>query len=240
MEAFMPTRKLLTALAGLVLVAGSVSTLGAADLPFNPGVKFRFGVVGGALQEDLNKNQMVGFSLTADLMTWGSSTLFGELTYTTISGDQKTAMFKELKDGGSPFPGGTVEVNDSADTRKNGLAGFGLRAGYRAPLAWGWNYQAGLTLDSLKYTQEALGYLTPTVEANESIATKCTTNKLNVGAFAGLHRPFGDFSFEVNVSTVGYSSINYVPRVYSGLATATTETSTRRGIMLDIALGLKF
>ncbi len=235
----MPTRKLLTALAGLVLVAGSVSTLGAADLPLNPGVKFRFGVTGGALHEDMNKNAMVGISITADLATWGQSAIFGELGYMTMNGDNKTMEFGAA---GTQFPGGLVQASTSADTRRNSLNGFTLRGGFRSPLVWGWNYQAGLTFDSLKYTQEALGQLVGTGPGgiNESIAAKPTENKLNVGAFAGLHRPFGEsFSFEVNVSTVGYSSVNYMPRVYTGVAAA-SETKTRRGYMLDIALGMKF
>ena len=253
----MPKRKLLYALVGLMAISSAASSIQAADLPMSPGLKLHYGMTQGNLHQDLNANSMLGIGLTLDLAKVGQGTVFGELTYSYFAGldfakqfDPKATPFVSGTPGGTVFPGGRVYANTSADNRKNQLTGFDVRGGYRAPLGWGWNWQAGLSLESLKYEQQASGqlfYNTPTILTtqaspfNESIATTSHTNKMNLGAFGGLQFPFGEaFSFEVNLATVGYSSINYVPKVYSGATVATTETKTRRGFVLDFAIGTKF
>lgn len=238
----MPKRKLLNALLGMLAISSTASFLGAEDLPMNPGLKLHYGLTGGNLHEDMNANSMLGLGITLDFAKIGQGTVFGELNYSYFAGLDYAQQFAPRASGGTLFPGGRVYADTSADNRKNQASGFGVKAGYRAPLGWGWNWQGGLSLDSLKYEQQASGqllYNTPPV--SESIATTSHTNKLNVGAFAGLQFPFGEaFAFEVNLATVGYSSINYLPKVYTGAAAATTETKTRRGFVLDFALSTKF
>lgn len=241
----MPKNKATLLIAGVMLAScAAASRLEAFEAPTNYGLKVRAGATAGNLHEDMNRNETLSFSLTADFAKVGKGALFGEFGFYYYGGMNKATAFGSSKGTGTAVPSGTLYAETSADMRKNQMQGFGLRAGYRAPLGWGWDWQAGMSLDSLRYSQEAVGQLQVTVNkvnVIESFAVTPHTNKMNVGAFAGVQRALNDdVTFEVNVATVGYSSINYVPKTYTGAAAAQTETKTRRGFQLEFGFGMRF
>ncbi len=154
-------------------------------------------------------------------------------------------------------PSGAANAQGSADARRNKLEGFSARFGYARKFFGTWSWQAGLTLDKLKSRQEVAGTLRPVYLAGttptpipvpgqptgvyyyEALSATPESSKVNVGAFAGVKTAIGEnFSFEINLLSVGYSQVNYVPFTYSGVAAQST-TSTRRGLGLEFAFGLK-
>lgn len=208
-----------------LLLAGS--SLSAQDWAF--GLNVRGGITSGGITDDMRSKKMLGLGVDGSYSLGKRAAVFGELTFTTMPG----------KDYFEPMPG-TVTLSGSTDRRKNSLQGFGLRGGYRAAIAdWGWSWQAGLSFDKLKSRQEVSGQIQ--VGANiEALAATPESNKMNLGAFAGMHTQLTeDITFQFNVATVGYSQVNWVPQSYSGQPAAAT-TRNRRGIVLEAALGFRF
>lgn len=210
-------------------LAAFVATGALHAQSFDMGFKVKAGLTSGNLADDMQSNKLMGLGVTAE---WGLSdkaSLIGELSYTSMPG---TDYFY-------PMPS-TVTLATSTDRRKNSLEGFSLRGGYRAPLLdWGWSWQAGLSLDRFKSRQEVSGQLT--VGANtEGLANTPEKTSINIGAFAGLRTTLSeDFSFEVNVLSLGYKQVNWVPQSYSG-APATATDRSRRAFALEVALGFRF
>jgi hypothetical protein len=154
----------------------------------------------------------------------------------------------------------------SADRRKNRFQGFNLRVGYGNRLAGTWDWQAGLALENYTATEEVSGTLypftyvtttpttpfpatvvTPTLISNptaggsyyESLMYVNQKTKLGLGAFAGVSTRLSDeIRLEFNLRSVSYTKLKYMPFTYTGQAPTTLET-TRRGLALEVSLGMK-
>jgi hypothetical protein len=246
------------ALAAISLFA----TLGAAEPKgLDLSAKFRAGATAGNLKDDSRSNKMMGLSLAGAWNLGDGAALIGELGYTYFDAGEYDAMarsgsiYYNPAAPSSTYNGNPVflSIESSADSRKNRLEGFGARFGYSKRFAPDWSWQAGLTLDSFKSRQEVSGTLRPVYGPTawvgngtavpggyyEALTSTPTSSKLNVGAFAGVKTQLGDnFSFEVNLLSVGYTRVNWVPFSYSG-QTATSTTTNRRGIGLEFGFGLK-
>jgi len=124
--------------------------------------------------------------------------------------------------------------------RRNKLSGFSARLGYRSAFGTSdFSWQAGLVLDGLKSRQEASGQLTVGA-AIESIAVTPEKTKIRPGGFAGVYSEISeDISLELNLFTVSYSRVNWVPQTYSGRPAA-AEYKDRMGFALECAIGFRF
>jgi hypothetical protein len=238
----------------VAILAGMVPAMAQAapksgDLDF--GIKVHAGATAGSLKDDMHAQNMLGLGLEGSFALNTTSAIFGELTFsaygagkgydntkltgTVYASDGLTAV------GATPV---TLALASSVDYRKNTLQGFSVRSGYRATFSGMWAWQAGLVLDHMQYRQEANGTLQPRVGAGaygnlEGFAVTPTKSAMGIGAFAGLKAQFStNFSFETNLVSVGYSSANYQPHTYTGMAPAVT-TQTRHGVLLEVAFGLK-
>ena len=251
------------------LAAISVSAvLGAADpkgLDF--AVKFKAGTTMGNLKEDTRDRKLMGLSFAGSWGLGNGGSLIGELGYSYFGGREYDAMkrsgtfYYNTSAPSSTYtgipvtliivnPSGTPNANGSADARRNKLEGFGARFGYSRTFSGTWSWQAGLSLDKYKFRQEVAGTLRPVYMVGttvtvvpggyyEALSATPEASKLNLGAFAGVKTAIGEnFSFEVNLLSIGYTQVNWVPFTYSGTPAAAT-TSTRRGLGLEFAFGLK-
>lgn len=217
------------ALLGALILGPAGPSLAAQEgSAFDVGLKVHAGSSFGNLQDDTGTKKMVGIGATFSYRLGERSTLVGELAYLKFS----------ATDYRNPLPAGATTT--SADLRKNNLAGFSLRGGYRAPLMQtGLNWQAGLTVDSLKSRQEVSGQITVGTDT-EGLAVTPETSKVNVGAFVGLHRPISEgISVELNLFTVGYEKVDWQTRLGSGQPAHATSTG-RRGFVLELGVGLSF
>jgi|GEM_PF-1667414 len=150
---------------------------------------------------------------------------------------------------------------NSIDMRKHSVSGFGLRAGYMAklPISWmqDWSWQAGISLDRLQTKYEVAQTLIPVYgpdatyagsmwnydPANpdyyEGLADVHTATKLGPGLYAGLVVPLNnEYHFEMNLRSVGYTQVDYLPFTYTGKKAAFTE-STKYGFVIEFAFGMK-
>ena len=233
-------------LSGVGLMAQSAPKPG--DFGFN--VKLHAGGTFGNLKDDLHAQNMFGLGLEGTYALSSSSSIIGEVAFLSFGGKgyDNTHLSGPIyipgpttTSGGSPV---YLDPASSVDFRKNSLAGFSLRGGYRRAINDTWAWQAGLTLDNLKYRQEASGTLQPLVGGApagpyEGIAVTPTETKLNVGAFAGIRAQLTrDFSLEANVLSVGYGTADYQPFTYTGQAPS-VSTETRRGFAVEVAFGMK-
>ncbi|HJW71208.1 MAG TPA: hypothetical protein VJ486_00010 [Geothrix sp.] len=236
-------------LASVGLVAQTTPKPG--DLGFT--LKLHGGATAGNLKDDLHSESMLGLGFEGSWALSSTGAIIGELTFSSFGGGEgydNTRFSGPIyiagpvdNVGGVPI---TLQTGTSVDYRKNTLQGFSLRAGYRGTFAGTWSWQAGLSLDSLKYRQEASGQLQPKVGTTatnagpyEGFALTPTKTKFGVGAFAGVKFQFSDnFSLETNLISVGYGTQNYQPFTYTGQA-PTTSSETRHGILLEVAFGMK-
>lgn len=215
-------------LGALILGPAGPSLVAQEGSAFDVGLKVRGGMSTGNLADDAGSKKMVGIGATFSYRMSERSSLVGELTYLKFSAtDYRNAL-----------PAGATAT--SADLRKNNLAGFSLRGGYRSALMeTGFNWQAGLTVDSLKSRQEVSGQITVGTDT-EGLAVTPETSKVNVGAFVGLHRPLSEgISLELNLFTIGYEKVDWQTRLGSGQPAHATSTG-RRGFVLELAVGLSF
>lgn len=201
---------------------------------FDARFKFHAGITAGDIQEDLNRNKVFGVGGEVSYGFAGGA-IFGEFLYNKYSSE----------DFAPPMPAGAYQNPTGAgsvELRKWHLSGFSVRAGYRRALFADWNWQAGLTLDSLKNRQEvSLTYRNAAGAILETAAVTPESTKLSPGLFGGLHTELATgVSFEVNLRTVGYDRVNYVTRTASGAAAPSLETKSRTGLACEIGLGFKF
>jgi opacity protein-like surface antigen len=245
-------------LASVGLVAQTTTKPG--DLGFT--LKLHGGATAGNLKDDLHSQSMLGLGFEGSWALSSTGAIIGEFTFSSFGGGEG---YDNTKFSGPIYIAGPVDnvggqpiylrTSSSVDYRKNTLQGFSLRAGYRGTFAGSWSWQAGLSLDGLKYRQEASGQLQPLYTLNppppppapsvvaagpyEGFALTPTKTKFGVGAFAGVKFQFSDnFSLETNLISVGYGNLNYQPFTYTGQAPA-TSSETRRGILLEVAFGMK-
>jgi hypothetical protein len=242
-----------------ISVCASLSAADPGGLEF--AVKFRAGATAGNLKDDTHSNKLMGLGLGGSLKLAGGGALIGEIGFTYFGGGEYDAMRRSGTIYYNPAaPASTyngsqvfVSVGSTADSRKNLLEGFDARFGYSNGLRANWSWQAGLTLDSLKSRQEVSGGLRPVYGPTpwvgngtavpggyyEGLTATPSRTKMNLGAFAGLKSQIGDnFTLEFNLRSVGYSRVDWVPFTYSGRP-ATSTTTSRRGLGLELAFGLK-
>lgn len=218
------------ALLGALILGTAGSSLAAQEGPaFDVGLKVHAGSSFGDLQEDTKTKKMVGIGATFSYRLGQRSALVGELAYLKFPAN----------DYRNPLPAGATTT--SADLRKDNLSGFSLRGGYRAPLMeTGFNWQAGLTVDSLKSRQEVSGQIT-VGSVTTGLALTPETRKVNVGAFAGIHRPLSEgLSVELNLFTLGYEKVNADTSPLSTGQPIQITSTGRRGFAIELAVGLSF
>jgi hypothetical protein len=236
-------------LASVGLVAQTTPKPG--DLGFT--LKLHGGATAGNLKDDLHAENMLGLGVEGSYALSSTGSIIGEITFSSFGGGKG---YDNTKFSGPVYIAGpastvggvpiTLQVPSSADYRKNTLQGFSFRGGYRGTFSGMWSWQAGLSLDGLKYRQEASGQLQPKVGTTatnagpyEGFALTPTKTKLGLGAFAGVKVQFSDnFSIETNLISVGYGTANYQPFSYTG-QTPTVDSQTRHGVLLEVAFGLK-
>lgn len=246
-----------TAAATLVVALLASGGLMAQTTPTPGDFAFAFklhaGATAGNLKDDLHAESMLGLGVEGSYALSSTRAIIGELTFSSYGGGEG---YDNTKFTGSVYIAGPTDnvggqpvyllPTSSVDYRKNTLQGFSLRGGYRQTFRGIWAWQAGLTLDGMKYRQEASGQLQPKVGtppanagAYEGFALTPTKTKLALGAFAGLKVQFSDnFSLEANLLSVGYGTANYQPFTYTGQA-PTVSSETRHGVLLEVAFGLK-
>lgn len=241
-------RLCLATVAGILPAAAqSNTTLGSPGFA----IKFHGGGTAGSLKDDLHAQNMLGLGIEGTYALSPNSAIIGELTFSSYGagkGYDNTKLTGTVYAGdGLSNVGGTpvtLALASSVDYRKNSLQGFSLRGGYRSTFSGIWAWQAGLTLDRMQYRQEASGTLQPRVGASaygspEGFAVTPTKTGIGIGVFAGVKAQFSEnFSFETNLLSVGYTSINYQPFTYTGKAPSST-TQNRHGFLLEMAFGLK-
>lgn len=247
-------RSAVSTLAVALLASGGLmaqTTPKPGDLAF--AFKVHAGATAGNLKDDLHAESMLGLGVEGSYALSASGEIIGEITFSSYGGG---AGYDNTKFSGPVYvagPSSTVggqpvylQTGSSVDYRKNTLQGFSLRGGYRGTFARIWSWQAGLTLDGMKYRQEASGQLQPRVGSPatnagpyEGFALTPTKTKVALGAFAGVKLQFSDnFSVETNLLSVGYGTANYQPFTYTGQA-PTVSSETRHGVVLEVAFGLK-
>lgn len=221
-----------TALAIAMASAGLSAQDGSSKL--GGGVKVRIGVDSGAVQEDTQANKLLGVGVGLTYSLSKSSAIIGELTYTQFS--SRITPNPILAPANPALSG---------DMRKNKLSGFSARLGYRSAIgSTDFSWQAGLVLDGLKSRQEASGQLAVGAVIGtaviESIANTPEKTKIRPGGFAGVYSEISeDISLELNLFTVSYSRVNWVPQTYSGRPAA-AEYKDRMGFALECAIGFRF
>jgi hypothetical protein len=237
------------------LLAGSClqaqAPVKAGDFDFS--VKLHAGAAAGNLKDDLHAESMLGLGFEGTYAISPASALIGEVTFSSYGGG---TGYDNTKFSGPIYIAGptdtvgstpiTLQTGSSADYRKNSLQGFSLRGGYRGFINDTWSWQAGLSLDGLKYRQEASGTLQPKIGSTstnagplEGFALTPTKTKVGIGAFAGMRLHLSsEFSLEANVLSVGYGTANYQPFTYTG-QTPTVDSETRHGFLDEVAFGMK-
>lgn len=240
-------RRILLSLWALLLAA-----LGASPLPAQSGkagpdfeVKVRQGLTMGNLKSDLHDQKVLGLAVEGTFPLAGKGSLVFQLDYTYLPGGDYDNM------PGTTFDGRTLLVTSSADRRKLRLEGFGLRAGYRAPLFADLDWQAGLALNRFRATEEVSGTLRPAGVASaqyESLAYTPEKAKITPALFAGVKYRVNDaFSLEANLLGIGFNTVKWQPYWYTGQNAApagappvgTTTTENRTGFAVEIAIGLR-
>ncbi|MBI4912795.1 MAG: hypothetical protein HY823_08650 [Acidobacteria bacterium] len=250
---------LLTAAAGLQ----------AGDLLDNAHFKVRAGYGTGNLRTDLHAERMMGIGF-GSAMKFGGGKLTFEANFDYFPGKNWDAMPRSgtfYYNPASPSSThnntpvtlviiATSQASGSTDNRKNWFQGFNLRGGYAQNFAQGWDWQAGLSLDFHRATEEVSGTLYPIGAGNanipnpntsgpvqpyyESLATVSNKSKPGFGVYAGVvNQLTGDVRLEANLRSVGYTKLTYKPFTYTGNPARTEETS-RMGIVFELAMGIRF
>lgn len=226
-----------------LLWRSSLLAVAALSLPLSAqsgltyGIKFGAGPVLSAVGEQ-RARAAVNLALTLEKSLGKDSAFFAEAGYRFFRAeDHEVTRF-----GVGYAPGGvtgTIVNTSSVDVRKDTLDGLVFNGGYRRALAGDLFWQAGLTLAALKSKQEVTGQLLVGTY-REGLNYTPTKTGYGLGAFAGLqYRMSNEFYFELNVASVGYSEVNYIPFAYTGQP-ATTETKTKNKLVLDANLGFRF
>ncbi len=220
----------------------SAGVLPAQETGWGSGMNVRAGSAVGSTNDQI-KRQMLGFGVEAHYGLTAKTAFFGELGFLYFAGEDFLHTLPAT--GYNTITGvpAALTSSNSADRRKNDLQGASIRVGYRAAiLDSGWNWQAGLSLDRLKSRQEVSGKLAPggTTTGYEGLAVTPESTKIAPGVFAGVTKNFGEgFTLQANVINVGFSQVNWVPYVYTGVA-AHAESSDKRKTSIELAIGFRF
>lgn len=221
----------------LLLLAAGCSLPLSAQAGLTYGMKFGAGPTLSSAGEQ-KARAAINFAFLAERPFSGGATLFAELGYRFFRAEdhEVTRFGTGYAPGGATGP---IVNTSSVDIRKDTLEGYLLSAGYRRPLVGDLSWQAGLTLGSMRSMQEVTGQITVGTY-REGLNYTPSKTAFGLGAFAGLqYRASKDFFLELNVASVGYSEVNYVPFAYTGQP-ATTETKTKNRLVLDANLGFRF
>jgi outer membrane scaffolding protein for murein synthesis (MipA/OmpV family) len=246
----MRTRSLLSAFAVLAIGSG----LAAQDAPLTFGVKAGAGAV-VSNSGDQNARANVNLAFFSEYKLAGSSSVFGELKYRSFR-----AMYHEVTQFGAGYTlNGTYVVPNasstpavpgivmasSVDVRRDPVEGLGLGFGFRSKITENLAWQAGVTVDWLKSTQEVTGQITvntgvTATTTREGLSYTPTSEKVKPGAFVGLQWNLSRNLFvETNLSYVAFQQVNYVPMSYTGVA-AHTETKNVGKTLFEVNCGFRF
>jgi hypothetical protein len=252
---FIPSLAMALALSSGVSLMGQAVNPGDFDGSFKP----RYGTTFGNIKTDTKMDQSLGLGIEGRYALTGSSWIVGELVYEYYPGkeyDNTQLTGPVYVPSGSSYVTGdangayVLKPASSVDSRKAYMAGMSARVGYEAMFSTEWSWQAGITVDFLKYTEEVSGALTPLTSSGtriplpsgyyyESLAVTPHKVSPGVGAFAGVKYMIShDFSLEFNAVSMGYSTQYYNPTTYSGEAPSVSKES-RHGFGLEVAFGLK-
>jgi hypothetical protein len=258
-------RTLIPTLGMMLALSSSLMGQGVKAGDWDFSIKPRLGYTLGDIKNDLNAQNMLGVGLQGSYGLGNGGSFDGELVFEYYNGkgqnQLRTGQPYYLPSGATTVTIGTTAVpvtvptaSTSVDFRKNTLQGFSLRGGYAKDINATWSWRAGLTIDALQYRQEVSGQLLGTYTDNvtnplkpavkstttwEGLAYTPTTKKFNVGAYVGMKgRISENFFMEANLTSLGYQNINLVPYSYTGKP-VTTTTSTKRGMALEVAFGMK-
>lgn len=187
------------------IAAGSAAVLSAADQGFGAELRLRGGI---QFEEKDNLNRyMVGFSLAGSYgLNFG--TLTAEAGYQFKPGSQWKEGYQ------APYAGApVVEPLNSADSRRNSLEGLTLRLGFEKDLPWkDFSWQAGVQIASARFRHE---YIADIGDANwatyeDTYNGTPTKSVIAFNPFVRVRYRAGAVStFELNVISVGYKSINF-------------------------------
>lgn len=262
----MSNRLLRGALPALLM---AVPSLQAGDLLDNAHFKLRAGYGTGNLRTDLHAERMMGLGFGSAIKMGGGKLTF-DLNFDYFPGKNWDAMRRSgtfyynpaspsSTHNGTPVTLviiATTQASGSADNRKNWFQGFSLRGGYAQAFADGWDWQAGLSLDFYKNTEEVSGTLYPIGAGNANIPNPATSSptqpyyeglsavgtktKAGIGFYGGVvNQLTKDVKLEANLRSVSYTKLTYQPFTYTGRPAATEEKS-RMGFVFELALGIRF
>ncbi len=220
-----------------ILAVATASLPLAAQARISYGIKFGAGPVVSSAG-DQKARATLNFALTAERPFGVDAVLFGELGYRFFRSEIHEVT--RFGTGYTPSGGtGTIVNSSSVDDRNDTLQGYVLNAGYRRQIVGMWHWHAGLILSSLTSTQEVTGQI-QVGTSREGLNYTPSKTAFGLGAFAGIQAQTSkSFFLELNLSSLGYSQVNYIPLSYTGQP-ATTETKTKNKLVVDANLGFRF
>lgn len=250
---------------GLVLTA-LATPLAAKDWSENLELKLRMGMNAGSLVTDLSDNKTFGMAIGTAFDLSDTQAITVELGFDYLPGRGKdilpasgTPVFYNQNGtvissyNGNPLFLQVSDSNGSADSRRRSAQGISLRGGYRQaiPSVPGLSWQAGLSLDRYKSTNEFVGNIVPVYKDGDEVSNISDNSYegwaysrqravLSPGAYAGVAYQFQDeYKVEFNVRNVGVGIMNHTPLAYTG-RTASFDTSTSRGFLFELSMAVKF
>jgi hypothetical protein len=246
----------------LALAAAAAASLHAQGTGVSFDTKIRGGFTMGSLFDDLRAQKMMGVAMGMSMPMAGGR-LLADFGFEYFPGKDYDAMPKTgtfYYNPASPatsYNGTPIALAisagsyGSADRRKMRMQGFNVRVGYSAKAFAGWDWQAGLSLDNFKVSEERTGTLYPLAGTTsitnpavgkvyyESLSVVSERTKMGLGAFAGLSTQMtDDAKLEFNLRSVGYTSVQYQPFTYTGRPVS-VDTKNRMGLALEVSLGLR-
>jgi hypothetical protein len=236
----------------LALGLGLGLSLAAQAPKYELGYKMGWGQTFSA--EDAQKNTFsVHAALVGKMRLDDASSLIGEFGY----------RYFKAEDFENPLPltayridGSTTTFSQktSIDDRQCALDGLYVSAGYRRliPGSKTWSWQAGINLHALKSTDQRIGEIRvagptgtvgkidETTDQRYGLSQVNSKNSLKPGFFAGVHGFItNDVFLEVNVMTVAYNQLTFMPFPYTGQpATFATKSQTKK--VLEVSAGFRF
>jgi hypothetical protein len=139
-------------------------------------------------------------------------------------------------------PANTFGANylNSADDHKHSLSGYALRLGYQQPFNQSWSWQAGVSVNYYRVTDEAhaqfggygaAGYWDEDLEKS----------RVTLAPFAGARLEVSDWSaFEFNLFLLSYRENNVYPVVGQYQFTSATDTRSMTALKFEFGYVLKF
>lgn len=256
----MRTRQLIASVACAVACAASAS---AGEPNFD--IKIRGGLT--TMQKDIHDNKAFGVAFGAVFPLWKGAGIAVDLGYDYLPSRgwdglpaanapiyyNQSGTVISAGPNGNPLFVQAARTNGSADSRKTGLEGFSIRGGYIAeiPALPGLSWQAGLSLDRYKSSNQFVGnavpvYMNGTTVTNlggnayEGWAISHQRSALNLGVYGGLvYQVHENHKLEFNVRNIGFGTQEYHPLAYTGKA-AELADKNGRGFVFEVGLTVKF